>query len=95
MKLFAVLIWLAFTVQLYAADSLSVRSPDGNIEVMVYYKQELRYSISYEAKRFFQPSSIDLELRTEPGWVRTYASKGNQLTPLTRSSFLRCPRKEK
>jgi Glycoside hydrolase 97. len=53
---------LAFQ-RLFAADSLAVSSPDKKIDVTVYYKDRLSYSIKYLGKPILLPSVIDLQLQ--------------------------------
>ena len=53
---------LAFQ-RLFAADSLAVSSPDKKIDVTVYYKDKLSYSIKYLGKPILLPSVIDLQLQ--------------------------------
>jgi alpha-glucosidase len=48
---------------LHAADSLVVYSPDKKIDVTVYYKDKLSYSINYLGKPILLPSVIDLQLQ--------------------------------
>jgi len=48
---------------LHAADSLVVHSPDKRIDVTVYYKDKLSYSIRYLGKPILLPSVIDLQLQ--------------------------------
>jgi len=48
---------------LHAADSLVVYSPDKKIDVTVYYKDKLSYSIKYLGKPILLPSVIDLQLQ--------------------------------
>src|SRR4029079_17961433 len=48
---------------LHAADSLVVHSPDKKIDVTVYYKDKLRYSVTFLGKTILLPSVIDLQLQ--------------------------------
>ena len=48
---------------LLAADSLAVSSPDKKIDVTVYYKDKLSYSIKYLGKPILLSSVIDLQLQ--------------------------------
>jgi hypothetical protein len=48
---------------LLAADSLAVHSPDKKIDVTVYYKDKLSYSIKYLGQPILLPSVIDLQLQ--------------------------------
>lgn len=45
-----------------AADSLTVSSPDGKTEVVIWLKENPRYSIQYEGTTLLLPSSIDISL---------------------------------
>jgi alpha-glucosidase len=47
---------------LLAADSLAISSPDKKIDVTVYYKSKLSYSIKYQGNIILLPSYIDLQL---------------------------------
>src|ERR1700745_3658830 len=48
---------------LFAADSLTVSSPDKKIDVTVYYKDKLSYSVKFLGKTILLPSVIDLQLQ--------------------------------
>jgi len=64
MKNLLAVLFLAFACQyLRAADSLTVSSPDRKIDVTVYFKNELSYSIKYLGKPILCPSVIDLQLQ--------------------------------
>jgi len=64
MKNLLAVLFFAFACQyLRAADSLTVSSPDRKIDVTVYFKNELSYSIKYLGKPILCPSVIDLQLQ--------------------------------
>ena len=64
MKNSVVILFALFACQyLLAADTLAVNSPDKKVRVIVYYKNELSYSIKYEGhdeeiERIQRPSQI-------------------------------------
>jgi len=64
MKNLLAVLFFAFACQyLRAADTLTVSSPDRKIDVTVYFKNELSYSIKYLGKPILCPSVIDLQLQ--------------------------------
>jgi len=54
------LLLLQTGTNLFAADSLSVNSPDKKITVTVYFKNKISYIVKYDNELILQPSSIDL-----------------------------------
>src|SRR5580765_2571915 len=62
-KLICFLFFLFAFQRLLAVDSLAVSSPDKKVEVTVYYKDKLSYSIKYQGKQILLPSVIDLQLQ--------------------------------
>lgn len=65
----AFLFFLPACYSLFAADSLVVSSPDRKIDVIVYYKDKLSYSVKYQGNAILLPSFIDLQLTN--GWNLT------------------------
>jgi alpha-glucosidase len=63
MKNLIVFLFFLLALRLLAADSLAVSSPDKKIDVTVYYKDKLSYSVKYLGKIILLPSVIDLELQ--------------------------------
>jgi len=61
-NLLAILLPLFACQYLLAADTLAVNSPDKKVRVIVYYKNELSYSIKYEGHVILLPSKIDMQL---------------------------------
>jgi len=57
--IFCYIICIAAGKLAFAADSLTVKSPDKKIAVTVYCKNDFRYSIQYEGKLILYPSQID------------------------------------
>jgi len=60
--LISCLLLFQFSNHLFAADSLTISSPDKNIVVTVHYQSELSYSIKYRNRVVLLPSYIDLKL---------------------------------
>ena len=56
------LIYFLFNNSLFASDSVVVNSPDKNIQVTLYYKSRLSYSIKFQGQIILQPSFIDITL---------------------------------
>jgi len=64
MKNLVAVLFFPFVCQyLYAADSLTINSPDKKIDVTVHYKDKLSYSIRYLNKPILLSSFIDMELQ--------------------------------
>ncbi|PSR57367.1 alpha-glucosidase [Adhaeribacter arboris] len=72
MKLMLSLLLLWLPVHLWAADSVSVVSPDGAIRVVVQNKDQLHYAVYYKEKVLLLPSAIQLN-------VANYSAKANKL----------------
>ncbi len=59
-KILFIIMLLQTGLNLFAADSLQVSSPDKKTTVTVYYKEKISYTVQYNNELILLPSSIDL-----------------------------------
>jgi alpha-glucosidase len=84
---------LCVATTLFAADSLLLYSPDKKINVAVYYKDHISYTVSYNGQAILQPSLIDLLVNGKPSL--TGKIKIVSVKPVTVDEEVICPVPEK
>jgi alpha-glucosidase len=84
---------LCVATTLFAADSLLLYSPDKKINVAVYYKDHISYTVSYNGQAILQPSLIDLLVNGKPSL--TGKIKIVSVKPVTVDEEIICPVPEK
>jgi len=96
MKLFFSFVFSFVAINyLFAADSLSIASPDKKIVLTVYFKNNISYTINYEGKTILQPSSIDLVLDNQPALSEKIKLKSHTLKTVDEKITSAVPEKRK
>lgn len=80
---------------LFATDSLLINSPDKKIIVIVYFTNNIRYTIKYDGKIILQPSLIDLVPENLPSLSEKIKLKSHTIKSVTDTIISPVPEKRK
>ena len=74
LKRLLALVLTFFIYNAYAADSLSIASPNHVIEVNIYHQADgqVKYGIYYKHKLFIHPSGLAMKLKTPDLWLNKF-----------------------